>query len=369
MNSKQTLLGVEVLRKPDNKEVTTVLKITDSDSVLRELVGKEQYDEYRSLWKKASTLQYVSDYPLQLDFELNYSCNYSCHICTWAREIRGDKNRRTWFDLAAFKEVIDEGVKKGLKAIRLNFLNEPLMRPDIVDFVSYARKAGVLDVYFSTNGSLLTKKIAEGLIESGLTRLQVSLDATTEETYSKIRQGGKLANVVSNIHNFLEIRRDLKSKTPLLRVNFVKTRDNEYELKDFIEYWKTKVDLIGIQDYININNPVLSETAFENMPKFNCAQSFCHLTVRYNGEILPCCTFFGAELPIAKLKTKIGVVFSDVTHFASATNPKDLPLMTIEEAWKCPKIDYLRKMHIAGEYYKHPVCKKCVMSTSHLDVI
>ena len=37
-------------------------------------------------------------------------------------------------------DVIDEGVKKGLKAIRLNYINEPLIRRDIIDFIKYAKK-------------------------------------------------------------------------------------------------------------------------------------------------------------------------------------------------------------------------------------
>ena len=43
----------------------------------------------------------------------------------------------------AFKEIIDEGVEKGLKAIRLNYINEPLIRKDIIDFIIYAKKKGI----------------------------------------------------------------------------------------------------------------------------------------------------------------------------------------------------------------------------------
>ena len=45
---------------------------------------------------------------------------------------------------------------------------------------------------------------------------------------------------------------------------------------------------------------------------FRCAQPFQHLTLRYDGTILPCCTFFGAEIPIAKLKTNKKIKFSEI---------------------------------------------------------
>ena len=46
---------------------------------------------------------------------------------------------------------------KGLKAIKLNYLNQPLLRKDLERFITYAKKAGVLDVYFSSNGLLLNE--------------------------------------------------------------------------------------------------------------------------------------------------------------------------------------------------------------------
>ena len=88
-------------------------------------------------------------------------------MCTWSAENTAGRGKKTWFSFEAFKEIIDEGVTKGLKAIRLNYINEPLIRKDIIDFIKYANKKGVLDIYLSTNGSLLKEKIAKELINSG----------------------------------------------------------------------------------------------------------------------------------------------------------------------------------------------------------
>ena len=58
------------------------------------------------------------------------------------RKYSRKRKKKTWFSFEAFKEIIDEGVKKGLKAIRLNYINEPLIRRDIIDFIKYANKKG-----------------------------------------------------------------------------------------------------------------------------------------------------------------------------------------------------------------------------------
>ena len=118
------------------------------------------------------------------------------------------KKEDTEFEL--FKDIINDGVQKGLKVIRLNYINEPLIRSDIVKFIDYARSNGVLDIYFSTNGFLLSEKMSRRLIHSGLTRLQVSIDAFSDKVYDKIRVGGDLKKVCKNILRFIEIQKEMK---------------------------------------------------------------------------------------------------------------------------------------------------------------
>ena len=366
------------MKKANTNDITTVINKKDIHQIVRKYNDKEAFDEYRRLWAESYKLDKVPDFPIQLDFELNYSCNFRCPMCTWSVESTKGMGKETWFDFEVYKEVIDEGVKRGLKVIRMNYINEPLIRPDLVKFISYARKAGILDIYFSTNGSLLNKKISKALIKSGLTRLQVSLDAHTEQTYETIRKSSyTLKQVTKNINNFIRMRDEtFQSELPTLRVNFVKTETNENELDDFISYWKERADAIGVQDLVNIIKPSDFEGKETPAKQFQCPQPFNHLAIRYNGHILPCCTFFGAELPIARLesKTKKNVHFSKKKNIAMYQSPLEesrnhanLILCTIEEAWKSKGIEFLRDIHRKGEYWRHPVCKKCVESTSHHD--
>ena len=170
---------INIIKKPDQKEVTTILG-KDVHKIIEKYSDVKKYRLYREEWKRASTLKYIPKYPLQIDFELNYSCNFSCEMCTWSAENTSGRGKKTWFSFEAYKEIIDEGIKNGLKAIRLNYINEPLIRRDIIKFIVYAKKVGILDIYLSTNGSLLSQNFILELIKSGLTRLQISIDATTK---------------------------------------------------------------------------------------------------------------------------------------------------------------------------------------------
>ena len=199
----------------------------------------------------ASNLKFLK-YPIQLDFELNSSCNMKCPMCPISAESPKGKGKKTWFDFEFFKETLEYSVKHGTKAIKLNYINEPLIRNDLIKFIEFAKKIGVLDIYFSTNGLLLNEEISKKLILSGLTRIQISIDATTQETYDKVRPGGDYNKIVKNVHNFIKLRENLNNNLPLVRVNFVKTELNHKELNDFINLWKDKVDMIGIQEFVNL---------------------------------------------------------------------------------------------------------------------
>lgn len=352
-------------------DYTSVIE-NDNYRYLREAAGVA-YDKYRESWAATEKLELTPDYPLQLDFELNYSCNFTCSNCTWNIESTGGKGKSTWFPFEEFKRIIDAGIDRGLKCIRLNYINEPLIRKDLYKFIEYAKKSGVIDVYLSTNGSLLTRAASERLIESGLMRLQVSLDAFTEDTFNKIRQGGNFQQVKRNILNFIEMRNSRGNRLPLVRVNFVRTSENEHELDQFKDYWSKIADGIGIQDLVGIMREFklgsqCGSSHETSSVAFRCSQPFNHLTVRYDGSILPCCSFFGAQLPLGKLRTdqRLSDV-ENVNNKISDTSKQNDKKISLQEAWDSPEIRELRKIHLNGEYFKNPVCKRCVESSSHQD--
>ena len=302
--------------------------------------------KYRDDWEQFSKLEKESNFPPHLEFELNYSCNLKCPMCTWAVEDAAEK-KEDWFTFDDYKKIIDEAVSIGTKSIRLCYINEPLIRQDIDQFIKYAVDAGILDVLITTNGTLLTKRMSKKLIDAGLTKINVSLDAVSGETYDKIRVGGNFETTVKNIHTFLELQKELNTKLPKMRLTFVASKINFHEYDSFVNYWKDKVDSLGIQ---HLQNP-FGEGRFEDdkrseeivlkkspIPeKFHCSEPFKRLTLRSNGDTLPCCSFYAVDLQVGDWK-------------------KD----SLKTIWNSDKMVELRKIHKAGEYYKNDICKNCV---------
>ena len=63
-----------------------------------------------------------------------------------------------------------------------------------------------------TNGSLLGQISNDDPIYSGLTQLQVSIDAIDENTYLKARNSGNYHLVINNLKNFIKRRNELAEK-------------------------------------------------------------------------------------------------------------------------------------------------------------
>lgn len=327
--------------------------IYSEEEKLVQLIGKRDYQEilasvkgdkfrqYRKLWDEAGKFERETVVPLHLDFEFITACNYRCKMCHFGMP---KENRLPNFDKVSgkfpfelFKKVIDEGVEKGLYALDLSYNNEPLLRDDIMSFINYADEKGVLDVMFSTNGSLLTPELTEKILDSGLARFLISLDAHTKKTYEQIRIGGNFETVVGNLEYFLRRKKERKQVLPIIRVSFVKSAINESELKEFIDHWEPIVDYLSIQEIItyDVNKDMRAKNRSINK-NFRCHMPWHRLTLRANGDVLPCCNIWGQELVMGNIADS-----------------------SLEDIWMSSEFHDLRILHKNGEYYKNAVCKKC----------
>ncbi len=162
--------------------------------------------------------------------------------------------------------------------------------------IKYAKDKGIVDTRVITNGLLLEKNI-DNIFDSGLVNLFVSIDAFSEENYSKIRGVG-FNKVTNALENLLKERIKRKSVLPIIRVSFVDMEKNREEKEDFIKYWKNKVDFIDIQIFDDYNIDINKEFDLSIKKKWDCFSPLARLSVLSNGDILPCCNFFGRNIPI-----------------------------------------------------------------------
>jgi MoaA/NifB/PqqE/SkfB family radical SAM enzyme len=216
---------VNVYKRKDSSQISELISVKrNPHTIIAEVVGSE-FGEYRRTWERAVKFEERLVYPLHMDFEISSICNLRCNMCVMSLSKEesvkygsGISEKKLRFE--TFKAIIDKGVLLGLKSINFNGVNEPLLQKDIVKWIEYAKRRGVLDIMFNTNGVLLNEDMSERLIKSGLTRIMISLDAATSETYKKVRGSDDYHIVKGNIERFIDIRKRLGLTLPIVRYHF-----------------------------------------------------------------------------------------------------------------------------------------------------
>nr|WP_241869596.1 GTP 3',8-cyclase MoaA [Helicobacter pylori] len=162
-------------------------------------------------------------------------CNFRCQYCmpTTPLDFFDDEELLPLDNVLEFLKIaIDEGVKK----IRITG-GEPLLRKGLDEFIAklhaYNKEVALV---LSTNGFLL-KKMAKGLKDAGLSRVNVSLDSLKSDRVLKISQKDALKNALEGIEESLKVGLKLKLNTVVMK------GVNDDEILELLEYAKNR----GIQ--------------------------------------------------------------------------------------------------------------------------
>lgn len=285
---------------PPDKRVLAVSE-RDLHAYLGELLGR-RFMEYRRLWDKATAGEILSDFPLYLLVEQRFKCNLRCPMC-----LLGDPDNVRYrpkvpmMSDELFDKVIAEGSEHNCPSLCLNSTEEPLLNPKILERIRRAKDAGFIDTMMNTNGTHLDEEMAVGIVESGLVRLLIGIDGFSRQTYESIRVGASYDDVVGNIERFLRIREKMGKSLPVVRLSFVVNDINQHEMTDFLRYWSARVDYIAFQTY---RAPPNSRTGMGAPPGdvgSDCNQPRTRLVVRADGTVLPCCSFWGYEIPVGNI--------------------------------------------------------------------
>ena len=313
------------------------------DAVMRRRFGSA-YDKYRQAWDRSGRFESIPDWPLHLDVDTNYTCNLNCVMCPLGTPGFPIDYQKKWLDFDLYRGVLTEGARRGLASVRIGLTGEPLLRPDIPDFIRLARDLGLIDIMLITNGVLLTWDMGRELIEAGLTRLMVSLDAVRPETYRRIRRGGQLERTVGNVLNFLDLRREMGRDLPLVRVSFIRMSFNEDEKNDFENFWQDRADYFSFQEYANILESPDTDF-FPSRPKkaerFRCPDPWQRLSLFVNGDLFPCCSDFGRLAPLGNARQT-----------------------TVARLWHSSEAHRLRQLHQRGDWSADPICRRCAASST-----
>ena len=214
---------------------------------------------------------------------------------------------------SVFNQIIAEGERNNCPSISFGVIDEPLIVPGLPERVAHAKEHQFMDIFLKTNGTFLTLDLAKELISAGLTHIFCSIDAATSQTYNKVRPGGDFERVVKNLEALVEYKNSKGLVLPAIRASFVNSQLNAHERDMFREKFSPLVDYIEIQgfsSYYDHNTDLIPEKSVR-VTDLACNEPWRKLIIRANGDVLPCCSFYGYEIVVGNIaQTPLKEIFN-----------------------------------------------------------
>jgi radical SAM protein with 4Fe4S-binding SPASM domain len=156
--------------------------------------------------------------PVLSEVALTYRCNLSCLFCYASCSChRGDVGEE--LSTPQLWRILNV-IRRDAQVPSTSFTGgEPMLRPDIVDLVAYAKSIG-LRVNLITNGTLVDRDAARALRQAGLDSAQVSLEGVTPATHDALTQvEGSFQATLAGVCHLRDVGIPVHTNTTLNRRN------------------------------------------------------------------------------------------------------------------------------------------------------
>jgi radical SAM protein with 4Fe4S-binding SPASM domain len=266
----------------------------------------------------------VPGFPLNIDIEVSSRCQIECDHCF--RQYM-DIGENDLMPLEMYKKIVKECGRYGLFTLKFSMRGEPLMHPDIVEMVRYAKEHGVKEVWINTNGGLLNEENALGLIKAGVDWITMSFDGLGE-MYESIRKPLKYEDSINKLKMLRRIRDELNANTLLnVQTLWSAIKDNPDE---YVNLMKEIVDRVAYNPDMNFEEIILVPD-----DNFVCPRLWQRMCITSKGNYLKCPSDFESE-----------EILGDVADHS------------VKEAWNMLQEEQ-RQLHLAGRKKESSVCNKC----------
>ncbi len=277
------------------------------------------------------------EFPMMCVLSFTYVCNAKCPNCPYTNsEIRTGYQDRPFMREDTFKIIADQCGKYGAW-IRISGGGEPMLHPQAVELMEYAKKVGA-KIGLITNGSCFTEENSRRLLDVNVDMIEFSADAADKETYGRVRKGLKWETLVTNVKRMVALRNQLKSETKII-ASGINQKDVDIDAVE--HFWGSIVDNFQKRKYLtwSINDPSKSADPTPYLPPeehIPCPFIFERLNIDSRGKVMVC----GFDI-------------------AAVTDMGNIHKKTIKEIWHGEGFEYYRRKHLAGKGTEIELCRNC----------
>jgi radical SAM protein with 4Fe4S-binding SPASM domain len=274
----------------------------------------------------------------------NY-CNLKCPLCPTGAGIL--KRKKGYMEWKTYTTFIDD-VGKYLLAISFWNYGEPFLHKNLAQMVKYAHDRGIYTI-ISTNGHFFSDERIAEILDSGLSKIILSVDGASQKTLEVFRKGARIDEIINGASKLIIKRNQRGMKTPILQFQFIVMKHNEHE----IETAKQLAEQIGCDEFrlklVSVTKkereafmPNLEEyqgyTGAGDLKKelgFVCRRPWEHTVVNWDGEVSACCHDPEISIQLGDLKKE-----------------------PFGKIWRGRNYSRLRQQ-IASSRNMPPICQKC----------
>ena len=292
--------------------------------------------------------------PTSISLEPTTACNLRCPECPSG--LRNFTRPTGMLTDEVYRKVIDE-LSPRLTYLIFYFQGEPYLNPKFLEHVKYAASKNVYTAT-STNAHYLNDAKARATVESGLDRLIISIDGTSQDTYEQYRIGGELEKVLEGTRNVIRWKKELKSKKPYVIFQYLVVRPNEHQLDEvqaiaksigvdevafktaqIYDYEEGSPLIPTIEKYARYKQGKDGKWEIKNKLENHCWKMWHSCVITWDGKVVPCC-------------------FDKDAHHQLGT----LAEASFDSIWKGPDYQNFRKALVRSRS-EIEMCKNCSEGT------
>jgi radical SAM protein with 4Fe4S-binding SPASM domain len=273
----------------------------------------------------------VPRFPTHLEVEASSACQMRCPMCKTVEMMKSGIFHTGVMGFELYKKIIADCRGEPLHSIKLSWRGEPLLNPNIVEMIVYAKQHGIRDVAFLTNGERLNPNLTAQLVDSGLDWLSISFDGMGD-VYNRIRKPAIYEETLEKIRYLRSYRDSRRRIKPLIRIQSVHSAIRGKET-EFLKLWD------GVADRVNIIADQIrsvSEKDYVHDPNYICPAPWQRMCITWDGKVVQC---FGDYLE---------------DNILGNVNQKSLGAI-----WKDAPFQELRQLIKRGERLRTKPCRTC----------
>lgn len=297
-------------------------------------------------------------FPPFLEIEPTTACNFRCVCCEhtyWKETARN-------MSFEQFKKIFDDFGKPkwlGLTGIGSSYLNK-----DYHKMLAYAKSKGTIIEVFDHFAHFKDDAHIRELIKIGPDFQFISTYGATAKSFEKVCKGSNYKVIEKNIRRFVELKKQMKARFPILNFHYIITKESKDEVLTFLDFLNSLNTEIGEvlitpllhtykeaekfvvhidEDYVKtvrerakrygipvtINMSAKQEAeGLEKKPSINNCKEYIMPFIFVTGQVTPCCAQNEANEREWQKKTSLG-------------NALEKPF---REIWYSPKYVKMRKL-------------------------